>query len=90
MIADIFEVIMLVCFGIAWPFSIYRMLKTKKSNGKSIHFLVVILLGYIAGILFVFFGKRNSVIILYIINALMVSFDLFLTIKYKVSSKNNI
>jgi hypothetical protein len=29
---DIFEALMLICFGAAWPFSIYKMLKTKKSR----------------------------------------------------------
>lgn len=80
---DIFEVIMLVCFGIAWPFSIYKMLRTKKSKGKSIHFLLVILIGYTAGIFFEYFGERNAVIFLYSLNTFMVFIDLMLTIKYR-------
>ena len=79
---DIFEIIMLVCFGAAWPLSIYKMLRTKKSHGKSVHFLVVILAGYIAGIFFEYFGERNAVILLYLFNSLMVTADLGLTIKY--------
>lgn len=79
---DIFEIIMLVCFGAAWPFSIYRMLKTKQSYGKSKLFLIVILTGYIAGIFFEYFGERNAVILLYLLNTFMVSLDLGLTIKY--------
>jgi hypothetical protein len=79
---DIFEVIMLVCFGAAWPFSIYKMLRTKKSQGKSIHFLVIILVGYTAGIFFEYFGERNAVILLYLLNSFMVALDLGLTIKY--------
>jgi hypothetical protein len=74
---------MLVCFGLAWPFSIYKMLKTKKSHGKSLSFLGVILLGYIAGVLFEYFGERNAVILLYLLNTFMVVFDIVLTIKYK-------
>ncbi len=79
---DIFEALMLVCFGAAWPFSIFRMLKTKKSHGKSLLFLSVILAGYIFGLLFQYFGERNAVIFLYLFNILMVSFDLILTMKY--------
>ena len=82
---DVFEVIMLVCFGSAWPFSIYKMLKTKKSHGKSVAFITVILIGYIAGVLFEYFGERNSVMILYLANIVLVSVDLWLTVKY---SKN--
>ena len=83
---DIFEVIMLVCFGAAWPFSIWKMLITKRSQGKSPCFLAIILIGYIAGLLFEFFGERNAVIYLYLFNTFMVSLDLILTIKY---SKNH-
>ena len=79
---DIFQALMLICFGVAWPFSIWRMLKTKKSHGKSLLFLTVILAGYIFGLLFQYFGERNAVSFLYLLNILMVSFDLFLTIKY--------
>jgi len=83
MIPDIFEVIMLICFGAAWPFSIHRMLKTKTSHGKSLPFLAVILAGYISGVFFQYFGERNAVIFLYILNAAMVTIDIVLTIKYR-------
>lgn len=80
---DIFEALMLICFGAAWPMSIAKMLKTKQSAGKSIIFLVVLFLGYIFGIFFELDGERNAVIILYILNALMVVTDLTLTLKYR-------
>ena len=80
---DIFETLMLICFWLAWPFSIYKMLKTKRSHGKSLLFIVVIFMGYIFGILFEWFGERNSVIFLYIFNAVIVLTDLLLTIKYR-------
>ncbi len=85
---EIFEALMLVCFGAAWPFSIYRMVKTKKSNGKSRLFLSVILAGYVFGLLFQYFGERNLVTYLYLFNVLMVSFDLILTIKYGNTSQD--
>lgn len=80
---DFFEVIMLICFGAAWPFSIYRMLKTKKSEGKSIIFILAILFGYIAGIFFEWFGERTAVIYLYMFNMGMIGTDLGLTLKYR-------
>jgi hypothetical protein len=76
---DIFEALMLVCFGCAWPFSIYKTWKTKISKGKSVLFLIVIFSGYIFGILFELFGDLNDVIFLYILNAGMVAADIFLT-----------
>ena len=45
---SIFEIVMLVCFGAAWPFSIYKSYKAKSNEGKSVLFLFVIALGYIA------------------------------------------
>ena len=42
---------MLICFGAAWPFSIYKSLKSKSTAGKSLIFLIVVEVGYIAGII---------------------------------------
>ena len=80
---DVFEAIMLVCFGCAWPFSIYKTWKTKRAAGKSLFFISIILIGYVSGILFEVAGDLNDVIYLYILNLLMVGADLFLSFKYR-------
>lgn len=80
---SIYEIIMLICFGVAWPISILKMLKTKKSSGKSEFFLVIIILGYIAGLLHKFNYNQDGVIFFYFINLFMVAIDLFLVRKYK-------
>jgi hypothetical protein len=49
---NIFESIMLVCFGFAWPLSIYKSFVSKKTAGKSLLFLIVLQIGYVAGIFF--------------------------------------
>ncbi len=54
--ANLFEGIMLICFGAAWPISICKTLRSKKSSDKSILFIAVILIGYISGILIEVFG----------------------------------
>lgn len=74
---------MLVCFGCAWPISIYKTLRAKSSRGKSAWFLLVILIGYLAGIMFEVLGNLNSVIYLYVLNALMVLADLILSLHYR-------
>ncbi len=79
----IFEAIMLICFGIAWPISIYKTWKSKCSRGKSLIFLCIVIFGYIAGILFEVFGGLNAVIYLYVLNLIMVCTDLTLSIKYR-------
>ncbi|NGX63054.1 MAG: hypothetical protein KR126chlam6_00460 [Candidatus Anoxychlamydiales bacterium] len=79
----IFEMLMLICFGAAWPFSVYKSYKTKSIKGKSIIFLYVIFLGYIAGILHKTFYHFDLVIYLYIFNSLMVLVDILLYHKNK-------
>ncbi len=69
---------MLVCFGAAWPFSIYKSYRSKSTGGKSINFLFIILIGYIAGIVHKIVFNFDLVIILYSINAVMVSADILL------------
>ncbi len=75
---SIFEVIMLICFGAAWPFSIYKSIKSKSVDGKSPMFLMIVLLGYLSGIMHKILYNYDIVIYLYIINFLMVSIDLYL------------
>ena len=79
----IFEAIMLICFGSAWTFSIYRTWKAKNSAGKSMMFLYVILAGYVAGILFKIYGNMDEVIFLYILNSIFVLTDILLTLKFR-------
>jgi hypothetical protein len=80
---SIFEIIMLVCFGAAWPFSIYKSYTSRKNLGKSVFFLYIIVVGYIAGILHKLFYNYNGVIFLYILNTLMVSTDIVLYYRNK-------
>ena len=69
---------MLFCFGIAWPFSIYRSYKSRTNDGKSLWFLFVVFLGYVSGTLHKIIYNFDLVIILYILNGLMVFADILL------------
>lgn len=75
---SIFEVLMLVCFGAAWPVSIYKSYTSRRTKGKSIMFLIIILIGYISGITHKLLFSFDFVIYLYILNFLMVSVDILL------------
>ena len=75
---SVFEIIMLVCFGAAWPFSIYKSYRSKSTSGKSVVFLFIILIGYLAGLLHKVLFNFDMVIVLYGINAVMVSIDILL------------
>jgi len=71
----IFEIIMLLCFGAAWPVSIAKSLKTRSNGGKSLIFLLVIIVGYAAGITNKLLYKPDCVVWLYSLYVTMVAID---------------
>ncbi len=73
---SVFEMIMLICFGFAWPTSIVKSLRTRSTQGKSALFLVIVIIGYAAGILHKVLYARDFVLYFYILNLCMVSADL--------------
>ena len=79
----VFEAIMLFCFGASWPVSIVKTYKVKNPTGKSTGFLMLIIVGYIAGIINKLYGQVNWVLGLYVLNLLMVSADFFLVLYYR-------
>ena len=50
LLAEILEIAMLVCFGCSWPISVYKSIKIRTSVGKSAVFNILLIVGYIAGI----------------------------------------
>ncbi|MBA3003517.1 MAG: hypothetical protein FP813_06660 [Desulfurivibrio sp.] len=75
---SIFEIAMLVCFGAAWPFSLYQSYRSRTNAGKSLFFLAVVFFGYVSGILHKIFFSPDPVIGLYILNGAMVAGDILL------------
>lgn len=75
---SIFESIMLICFGFAWPVQIYHSWVSRTAKGKSVIFSYVVIVGYISGILHKVLYSMDGVIILYIADLLMVIIDLML------------
>ena len=72
---SVFEILMLLCFGVAWPFSIHKSLTSHSVKGKSLAFLLIVWLGYLAGILNKILYHPDFVVIFYIINMTMVTVD---------------
>lgn len=86
--SQIFETIMLACFGMSWPISVYKSLTSHSTKGKSVVFIIAIIIGYVSGILGKLIGGQiNYVLVLYMINLLMVSVDLML---YFVNRKHEL
>jgi hypothetical protein len=71
-----FEILMLVCFGVAWPFSIVKAYRSRENGGKSLLFLIVIFIGYLAGTAHKLWYKPDGVVYLYILNGIMVAVDI--------------
>lgn len=67
---------MLICFGAAWPVSIYRSYKSRVTSGKSIGFLIIIEVGYLSGIAYKVSSNLDHVVWLYVLNAVMVLVDI--------------
>ena len=81
---NIFEAGMLLCFGASWPAAVLKTYRTKNVEGKSKTFLLLILLGYVCGMInkVLYFGY-DIVFWLYVINFMLVFCDLVLYFKYK-------
>lgn len=75
---QIFEAIMLFCFGISWPISIMKSLREKKVAGKSPLFMIIIAFGYLSGIVYKLTGIIDWVLLLYILNLFFVLIDLLI------------
>lgn len=73
-----FEIIMLICFGAAWPVSIQKSIRSRSTGGKSLAFLFVLLAGYAAGVVHKLFYSLDAVIVLYVLNFILVGVDILL------------
>ena len=70
---------MLVCFGLSWPISVYKSLTSHSTQGKSLVFMIALIIGYISGITGKLVGGQiNYVLVMYCFNLAVVSFDLLL------------
>lgn len=76
---QIFEFIMLACFGLSWPLSVYKSIKSRSTKGKSLVFIIAIIIGYISGIIGkIVGGQLTFVLVIYCLNLAVVSIDLAL------------
>ena len=75
--AYILETIMLVCFGFSWPINLMKAYRARTAKGTRLTFLLLIELGYIAGILAkIISGNINYVLAVYLLNFLLVALNL--------------
>lgn len=95
--AEIAEVIMIVCFGASWPFNVIKSYKARTAKGKSPVFLCLIIIGYVAGIASKFLNEAYMasinekwyVLFFYFLNLFMVSVDLVLYFRNRMLDKRS-
>lgn len=83
---EIFEILMLACFGASWPLNIIKSLRSRSTKRKSLFFLILIDAGYVCGIINKLLRYQSAdnralwtfALCVYILNLLMVSGDLIL------------
>lgn len=76
--ATIFESIMLICFGVSWPVSVYKSWTSRKTGGKSLLFLFLIDFGYAVGLIGKLLYNPSYVVAIYVMNLCFVSADIAL------------
>lgn len=87
----IFETIMLICFGLSWPINVVKAYKARTTKGTSLPFILLIITGYLAGITAkIVNGQFNYVLIVYIINLIIVMFNVVVYFRnYRLDKKNS-
>lgn len=93
--SEFLETLMIVSFGASWPMNVIRSYKARTAKGKSLAFLLLILFGYVAGIIgkcinpvyMAQFAQKWYVLFFYCLNFIMVSADLCLYFRNKKLDK---
>lgn len=87
---NLLEALMILCFGLSWPISIYRSYTARTAKGKSLFFEVFLWIGYVFGIIREFMqyfsGKGLNFLfylgwIFYFMNIAEITIDMMLYIR---------
>jgi len=81
--AELFEIIMIVCFGFSWPMNVIKSYRARTTKGKSLAFLLLISTGYVFGIIgkIIGGGFKWYVMFFYVLNLCMVLTDVGMYIR---------
>lgn len=94
--SEIFEIVMLITFGASWPLNVMKSYKARTTKGKSLPFLLLIFIGYAAGILsklvneayMAVIAEKWYVLFFYVLNFIMVGTDLCMYVRnYRLDKK---
>lgn len=93
--SELLEMTMILCFGASWPMNVIKSYRSRTTKGKSLVFLCLIFVGYIAGIFSKFanaaymaqFAQKWYILFFYFLNLIMVGADLYLYARNKKLEK---
>lgn len=64
-IVQLCEILMLVAFGVSWPFNITKSVRSRTAKGKSVHFEFIIIVGYLCGVVAKFITFSETGVLAY-------------------------
>ena len=78
--SELFEIAMVVLFGLSWPANMIKSYKARTAKGKSVLFLILVIIGYACGIISKLLSDNFKwyILLFYIVNLIMVTADLML------------
>lgn len=57
-IKTLLEAAMLICFGCSWPLNLSKNIKARTAKSMSLQFIILIVTGYVCGIIAKIIGKQ--------------------------------
>lgn len=88
--SQLFEALMVISFGISWPISIVKSIRSRTAKGKSLVFIIFILFGYACGIASKLISHNITyVFVFYVLNFIMVAIDIYLFFKNSKLDQQN-
>ena len=93
---ELLEIIMIITFGACWPINLMQSYKARCTKGKSLAFLVLVLVGYISGITSKLvnanfmsqIAQKWYVLFFYVLNFIMVFADFCMFFRNKKLEKS--
>jgi hypothetical protein len=93
-VAQAFEALMLVCFGLAWRINALPMLRSGQPQGKGLCFTLIVWRGYVSGMVAKLLWTVGAgaalppVFWLHVLNTVTVGFNLWLYARYRQRARS--
>ena len=88
--AQLLEAIMMICFGLSWPMALVKNLRAKSAKGMSLPFILLIISGYVAGMVAKSISNNITyVLIVYLLNLIIVTMNLMVYFYNRRLDKKN-